>query len=261
LSPEEAYPKAQAALDKASALDSNLAEVHTTRGHMLHSFVGNWPEIEREFKRAIQLNPKYATAHYFYAVYLGAVGKVDEAGTEFQQALQLEPLSLPINTWLGRYYYYRRQYDASIQQFHKALDIDQNFANAHLMLGWTYEVRGMHKESISEFTTGRILSGNNPTLTAALIYAEGKSGRGKDAKALLDTLLQLSHRRFVSPNNIAIAYAGLGDNEKFFEWMKKAIDAHSFIVSVGEFNLDPIFDFARNDPRFIALMKTTGLAQ
>jgi serine/threonine protein kinase/Tfp pilus assembly protein PilF len=259
LPPTESLPKAKAAIEKAFQLDNNLAEAYTTRAHINQSFEWEWSRVESDYRRAIELNPKYATAHVFYAAYLNAMGKFDEALEQYQLAQQLEPLSLAINTWYGMSFYYRREYDAAINQYRKTIDIDPSFGNAHLMLGWAYTAKGMLPEAVAEFRLGRQVTSDNPVMIAALVYALARGGEPTKAHALLDTLLAMSNQRFVSPHNLAIAYAGIGDKEHFYQWLERAIDGHSFIVNVNVLRLDPIFDFVRKESRFVTLFKKTGL--
>ena len=259
LPPKEAYPKAKAAIDKAFELDGSLAEAYTTRGHMNHSYEWDWQRAESDFRRAIELNPKYATAHVFYAVCLNAMGRRDEANEQFRLGQQLEPLSLAINTWLGMSYYYRREFDPAIEQLHKTMDIDASFANAHLMLGWVYAAKKMFPEALDAFRTGRKMTRDNPVMISAVIYALGRGGERSEATALLDTLITMSNDRFISPYNLAIAYAGIGDKEQFYQWIERAVEEHSFMVSVGVLRSDPVFDFVRSEDRFIALFNRTGL--
>ncbi len=259
MSPRESYPKAKAAIEKAFQLDNNLAEAYTTRAHINQSFEWEWARAESDYRRAIELNPKYATAHVFYASYLNAMGRLDEAIEQYQLAQQLEPLSLAINTWYGMSFYFHRQYDLAIDQYRKTIDIDPNFGNAHLMLGWTYAAKGMFQEAAAEFRLGGQLTGDNPVMIAALVYATARGSEAAKAKSLLDTLLSMSKQRFVSPHNLAIAYAGIGDKEQFYHWLERAIDEHSFIVNVSVLRVDPVFDFVRKEPRFAALFNKTGL--
>jgi TolB-like protein/Flp pilus assembly protein TadD/predicted Ser/Thr protein kinase len=259
LPPGESFPKAKFAIDKAFRLDSSLGEAYTTRGHMNHSYEWDWERAGRDFRRAIELSPKYGTGHVFYAVYLNAMGNRDEAKQHFLAAQQLEPLSLPINTWLGMEYYYSREFDKSIEQIKKSIDIDANFANAHLMLGWPYLAKGLTGEAVREFGVARDLAGDNPVAVAALIYALGRDGRRDEARSLMDTLLAAAKARYVSPHNLAIAYLGVGDTAKFYQELDRTVDERAFIVSVGVLRVDPFFDFARNDPRFRATFAKTDL--
>ncbi len=259
LSPAEAYPKAKAALEKAFQFDSTIGEAYATRAHMNHSFEWDWPRVERDFHRAIELSPKYGTAHAFYGVYLNAMGRNQEAMDQFVLAQQLEPLSLPINTWLGIKFYYDRNYDKAIEQISKAIDIDPGFANGHYFIGWPYLAKGLTREAIHEFQLGRSYSDNNPVMLSGLVYALYHDGQRAYARALLDTLVQMSTNRYVSPHNLAIAYAGVGDTLRFYEYLEKSVNDHAFIVTVGVMRYDPFFDFAQHDPRFIALVKRTGL--
>jgi len=257
--PSEALPKAKAAIAKAFQLDSSVGAAYTTRGHMNNSYEWDWPRAERDFRKAIELSPKYGTGHVFYAAFLAGQGRRDESRKEYILAQQLEPLSLPINTWLGIDYYWDREYDKSIEQIQKAIDIDASFANAHYFLAWPLLAKGNAREAVRQLEIGRATSGGNPVMIAGLVYALGHDGQHARAKKLLDTLATIAKERYVSPLNLAIGYLGVRDTAQFYRALGQAVDEHSFIITVGVLRVDPIFDFARNDPRFIALWNKTGL--
>jgi serine/threonine-protein kinase len=259
--PGESLPKAKAALEKAFQLDSTLGEAYTTRAHLNHSFEWDWPRAEHDFRRAIELSPRYGSAHVFYAVYLNAMGRRTEAMEQFVIAQQMEPLSLPINTWLGIEYYYGKEYDKSLEQLRKTLDIDPTFLNGHYFIAWVYLAKNMTSDAVREMRYANEQSGGNPVMLAGLVYALAHDGQKAKAKVYLDTLLAESKKRFISPHNLAIGYLGVGDTAQFYHALGEAVDDHSFIVSVAVLRVDPFFDFARRDPRFISLWKKTGLPE
>jgi eukaryotic-like serine/threonine-protein kinase len=257
--PSEALPKAKAAIAKAFQLDSSLGAAYTTRGHMNNSYEWDWPRAETDFRRAIELSPKYASGHVFYATFLAGQGRRDESRKEYIIAQELEPLSLPINTWLGIDYYWDREYEKSIEVIRKTIDIDASFSNARYFIAWPYLAMGNSREAVRQLEIGRPLSGDNPVILASLVYALSRDKQYGRARKLLDTLVALAKQRYVCPLNLALAYIGVGDTTQFYRALGQAVDEHSFIITVGVLRVDPVFDFARTDPRFRALWKKTGL--
>ncbi len=257
--PQEAYPKAKSAIEKAFQLDSSLGPAYATAGHINNSYEWNWPQAEKDFRKAIELSPKYGTGHVFYAAFLAGQGRQAEATEQFIIAQEVEPLSLPINTWLGINSYWNREYDKSIEQIRKAIELDATFANGHYFIAWPYLAKGMTQEAVRELRLGSSYSGNNPVDDAALVYALAHDGQHAQAKKLFDSLLISSKERYISPHNMAIAYLGIGDTVQFYNALAQTVDEHAFIITVGVLRVDPIFDFARKDPRFIAIWKKTGL--
>jgi tetratricopeptide (TPR) repeat protein len=228
---------------------------------MNNSYEWDWPRAERDFGKAIDLSPKYATGHVFYAVFLAGMGRRSEARDQFIRAQELEPLSLPINTWLGIDYYWEGEYDKAIEQIGKAIDIDANFANAHYFISWPYLLKGMAHKAVEELRLGMALSGNNPVMTGALVYALNRDKQHAQAVRLLDTLISLAKARYVSPHNLAIAYLGVGDTANFYRSLEATVSDHAFIITPGVLKIDPVFAFAKQDPRFADLIRKTGLSR
>jgi TolB-like protein/Flp pilus assembly protein TadD len=199
LAPEESFQRAKAAALKALELDETLAEAHASlalaRVDVDHDEAG----AEREYRRAIELNPNYATAHHWYSDFLAALDRQDEAMAEIRRALELDPLSLVINATLGERLFYARRYDEALIQLHKTLEMDDGFGPAHYLLGLTYEQKGMYLESIAELNRARELSGGSPWMVAALGHSLAMAGRRAEAQQVLVELKQLSARMQVSP--------------------------------------------------------------
>jgi DNA-binding winged helix-turn-helix (wHTH) protein/Tfp pilus assembly protein PilF len=161
--PNETMPKAKEAAMNALAIDSALAEAHTSLAHVLMNYDWNWSEAEKEFKLSIELNPDYATAHQWYAIhYLTAMGRPEEALQEMKRALDLEPTSLVMNTFMGATLYFAARYDEAIEQCRRTIEMDPNFAIAHWHLGLAYEQKDMFDEAIVEFQKATALSGGSP---------------------------------------------------------------------------------------------------
>ncbi|MEP7132729.1 MAG: protein kinase [Acidobacteriota bacterium] len=248
----EAHPKAKAAARKALEIDETLSEAHASMASVL------WDDsdsigAEREFQRAIQLNPGYSTARQWYGEFLSQKGEHERAITEARRAVQLDPLSLMIHRNLGMIYYMARRYDLAIQQFRATLEIGPDFSLAHSGLGWVYLQTGMRKEAIAELESARALSGADPGSTSALGYAYGVAGEREKALRLLDELKERSKGHYVSPFDIAVVYVGLGEKEQAFEWLRKACEERA--GDLGTVNRDPAFDGLRADSRFAALAR------
>ncbi|HEY0322219.1 MAG TPA: protein kinase [Pyrinomonadaceae bacterium] len=258
LAPSETFPRAEAAATTALKLDDNLAEGHTSLAFVKMAYAWDWASADREFRRAIELNPNYATAHQWYASYLVMMGRFDDSIREIKRAQELDPLSRIINANLGLHYYYARKFDESIQQLKKTISLDESFFVAHQYLGRTYIQKGMHKEAIAELERARELSGNAPEVVASLGHAYAVAGRTGDAQKVLADLDELARERYVLPYFRAAVYTGLGDKDQAFAWLERAYEErHPGLVLV---NIDPRFDTLRSDPRFTDLIRRLGVA-
>ncbi len=257
LSPEEAFPKAKEAAAKALEIDDTLAEAHASLVLVKRVYDWDWPGVEREFKRTIELNPNYGSAYRWYGEYLQAMGRLDESLPMMKRAEEIEPLSLVTSTSVGLQLYLARQYDQAIEQLRKTLDMDANFPTAHLFLGFAYEQKGMFEEAIAEIQKGSSLSEGDPTMAGALGHAYAVSGRKDRAQNVLVELKQLSRQRYVAPFEIAVIHIGLGDKDQTFEWLEKAYRDHSpWLVFL---KVDPRFDSLHGDSRYRDLRRRMGL--
>ena len=255
--PQESYSKAKAAARQALEIDETLAEAHTSLGVLL---IGEWnlPDSNREFQRAIALNPNYPTAHHWYACNnLLITKRFDEAIAEGKRAQELDPLSLIINADLGYDYIYARQYDKAIEQLRKTTEMDQSFYYAHWQLGKAYELKGLFAEAIDQYQKARQLIDDTSVL-AALIHVYAASGRRDDALKTLEQLKQTAKQRSVSPMNWSIAYAGLDDKDEAFNWLEKGYEAR---YKMAFLRIEPLFDNLRSDPRYADLVRRVGLPE
>jgi serine/threonine protein kinase/Tfp pilus assembly protein PilF len=255
--PKEVFPKARTAALKALEIDDELAEAHSALAMIKRDYDWDWSGAEREFKRAIELNPNYPTAHQWYAEYLTGLGRDKEAIVEAKRAQELDPLSLIINTAAGDAFHYAGQYDRAIEQYQKALDLDATFAVAHLFLGWIYRQKGMYEKAIAEIQTAIDLHGEYSPFAASLAHVYALAGKIKEAREILDNLKKQEKQIYVSPFYIAIIYSALDEKNQAFEWLEKAFDEKDcpIIYIKVEFMLDPL----RSDPRFKALLKKMNL--
>src|SRR5882672_10209186 len=253
LPPREVMPKAKAAAMRALELDETLAEAHASLGRVLAAYDWDWTNAEKEYKRAIELNPRYAIAHQWYGGYLEALGRNNEAMAERKRALELEPLSLVINFELGLAFYYARDYDRAIEQFQKTLELDQNFPPAKYFLAQTYMQKGMYDKAIAGFKEAIPLMSNDVTGTASLGHVYALSGKKSDARTVIEELKQLSGHQYVPATSIALVYAGLGEKDQAFAWLEKGYEQRAF--QMQWIKIEPRWDSIRTDPRFQDLMR------
>ncbi|MFQ5724209.1 MAG: protein kinase, partial [Terriglobia bacterium] len=253
LTPQEARPRAKAAVMKALDIDDTLAEAHTTLADGLLYYDWDWEGAEREFRRAIELNPNYATAHQWYAEYLWAMGRHDEAIAQARLAWQSDPLSLIVNTTVGITLYYARRYEQAIDQFHQVLEMDDRFVPARIQLVRAYGQKGMLNEAIAEAQKVMSLTQGAPGGLAELAYAYAVAGKKDEAEKLLNELERLFQAKRVSPTTIALVYAALDDKDQAFAWLEKAYDVRD--GGLIWFKEDPRLDPLRDDPRFQDLLR------
>jgi TolB-like protein/class 3 adenylate cyclase/Tfp pilus assembly protein PilF len=253
MAPHEADPKAREAAEKALSLDGQLAEAHTSLGLIKFQYDWDWKGAEQELKKAISINPSYAPAHHFYADYLKAMGRFDEALTEIEQAQALDPLSLAISTGVGHVLYLSRQYDEAIVQYQRAVDLDPDFMISHVWFGRPYLEKGMYEEAIAELETAVRLSGESTLALAMLGHGLASAGRSEEAMEILEKLKERSKRQYVPSYWIAVIYNGFKDKEQVIHWMKKAYEERSsWLVWT---NVEPRFDWLRDDPDVAELLK------
>jgi len=250
--PNESYPKAKEAVGKALSLDPMLAEAHTSLGLIRFQYDWDWKGAEEEFSEAIRINPSYAPAHHFYADYLKAMGRFDEALLEIGKAQELDPLNLAINTGVGHVLYLSKQYDRAIDQYKQAVDLDPNFTLTHIWFGRPYLEKEMYPEAISELETAVKLSGEGTLALAMLGHGLASAGRKEDSKKILDQLIERSKTRYVPSYWVAVVYNGLKDRGETLKWLRRAFDERSsWLVWC---NVEPRFDWLRGDSEFSSLM-------
>ena len=256
MAPKEAFPKAKAAATKALELDDTLSEAHTSLAFCLDLYDWNWDSAEREFKRAIDLNPGYATAHHWYGWHLAELGRKDEAIAEMREAANLDPLSLIISADLAEVLLVARLYEQSMQQSLSTLAMDPTFAVAHYQLGQAYVQNRMYSDAMVEFQKAIELSGANTTFTANLAYVYALAGRRGEAVKILNEQKNRDNG-YSNPAEIALIYVGLGKNDEAMTWLERAYEER-FNPSVLA---RPSFDPLRSDKRFHDLMHRIGLSR
>jgi TolB-like protein/DNA-binding winged helix-turn-helix (wHTH) protein/Tfp pilus assembly protein PilF len=253
LHPNEAFLNAKEAAIKALEIDPSLAEAHTSLAYAKFLFDWDWPVAEREFQKAIDLNPSYATAHQWYAEYKAAMGRFDEALAGIKKAQEVEPNSAILNAELGWVYYIARDYDQAIETCKEAIRTEKDFYPAYFWLGQAYEKKAFYKEAIVQYQTAANLSASSPEVLASLAHAYAASGDKNQAEKILQDLQLASKSRFVSPYYIALIYAGLRDRAQMLAWLEKAFQGHS--RSMPFLNVDPMFDELRSDAKFQDLLR------
>jgi len=250
--PRDSYPKAKAAAKKALELDDTLAEARTSLAIAIWLYDFDSSQANREFQRAIELNPNYAIAHQQYGnITLSALGRFDDAIAEGKRAVELDPLSLVINTDLGSNYCYARRYDEAIAQLRKTLEMDAGFYIAHIVLGQALDAKGAREAAIVEFQKARALN-DDPSVLGMLGRAYGLSGNKMEAEKILDQLKELSKQRYVAAYSFALVYLALGDKEEALRWLEQSYQDRAG-SDIGYIRVDPLLDPLRSDPRFEAL--------
>jgi TolB-like protein/Flp pilus assembly protein TadD len=258
LAPEEAFPRARTAAERARELDPTLAEAHASLGWINANYDWDWGAAEREYEKALELNPSYATAHQWYSEFLTYMGRHDESIAEGHKAQELDPLSIIINNDVGQVYYFARRYDEAIAQLRKTLEMDPDFAVAHFLLGLALAQKARHEEAIEEGRIAMTLAGEDDTLILSqlgVIYAlSGKEAKAREVLADLDAL---SREKYASPFPVALVHAGLGENDEAFEWLGRACDRRDHWVET--LKVHPVLDGLRGDARYSKLLLATGL--
>ena len=257
VSPKEVMPKARAAAQKAIALDDKLAEAHASLAVIAQNYDWDWATAEKEYRRAIELDPNYATAHHWYAEFLALMGRFDQAFAEIQRARQLDPMSLIMATDNGAIFYFSRQYDRAIEQFRSVLEMESDFPRAHMVV-YAYVEKGMYADALADIEKWQHVQ-DSPWILASRTYVYGRSGQQAQARGMLGKLEQLQRRQPFDPLTVAVASIGVSDKEQAFAWLQKAYLEHS--SSMDALKVDPIYDPLRSDARFQELLRRMGLPQ
>jgi serine/threonine protein kinase/Flp pilus assembly protein TadD len=249
--------KVATALTKALELDDSLAEAHTALGSAKHFYEYDWAGAEREFNRAIELNPNYATAHQWYAQMLGSEGRGEEALAEHKRALALDPFSLIIISGTGHRLYRLRRYEAAVAALRDAEQMDDNFASPHWNLGMVYAQQRDFPAAIKELQAADVLFQGNALVLGALGYTYAASGDTIRARTVLLRLENQAKEQYVDPEAFALVYAGLGNKNRAFDWLNRAIDDRQGWVTF--IKAEPMLDNLRSDPRFDDLLRRMNL--
>lgn len=268
LPPNQVFPQAKAAAQKALALDETLAAGHISMAAYKLFYEWDWRGAQTEAQRArelsvaydkaIEVNTNYDDEHHFYCQALDALGQPQESIAEMRKALVLDPISVSMNMEIGWSYYIARDYNRAIEQCSKASEIDPHFRDAHLCTAQAYEQRRMYDQALAELKKVEDIAPDDPAFLTELGYVYGLSGRRADALKLVEQLRKISMREYVDPTFIGLIYTALGDREEAFKWLDKAYEARSSWMTW--LKVEPKFDPLRSDPRFNELMHRVGIA-
>jgi len=257
MSPKEAMPHAKEAAMKALALDETLAEAHASLGAVYFFYDWDWPAAEREFRRAIQLNPNYATTYVYYAQCLVAAGRIDEALAMMKRAYEIEPLSPEVNTFLGWILSMTDQKELAIPQLNNALELDPNFWFAQLMLGAVHETSGRLVEACTEYEKASALEGEFSEALASLGQCYARQGKIDEARKILRELKQRAEKGYVPPYFFFMIHFALGEKDEALPWFEAAYEQRCVYLL-----WDKVFsysDYQRKDPRLAAILDKVGV--
>jgi serine/threonine protein kinase/Tfp pilus assembly protein PilF len=250
-------PKIETAAKKALELDATLAEPHAVLGGIA-TYRADWESTEKEYERAIELDPNNPTAHQWYSMALIQQGKLDQSLAEIKRAEELDPLSLVIAVTVSEVYYYMRRYDLAIEHLNKTLELDPIFPLAHQDLATVYAQQNRFDEAITEIQKfGQIVGANTAYGIGDLGYIYARAARKVEAIKILNQLLGFSKKGYAVSVQIASVYAGLGDGDMAFEWLEKGFNEQN--SGLGYLKIDPKWDDLRSDPRYAAMLKKMGL--
>jgi tetratricopeptide (TPR) repeat protein len=251
LPPEKSFPKAKEFADKALQLDATLSKAYTARATAASFWDFDWTTADRDFKRAIALDPSSAIAHHWYGEHFINIGKAERAVSELKYARDLDPLSLPVNSTLGRVYRDAQRYEEAIQQCQKTLELDPNSSMGHWCLAQAYMGERRYSTAIPELQLANTL-GTTPLLACDLGYAYAATGQTGRAKVILEALMHKAESAYVAPYLIGAIHAALGERDEAFKWLEKAYDERDSHITY--LPLDPEMDCLRSDPRFQFLL-------
>lgn len=260
LSPKEAVPQAKAAAKRALEIDPTLAEAHTALANSLACFDWDWDGAEREFKRAIELNPNDSGSHWRYGMfYLMLLGRSDEAIAEGRRAVELEPLNLNHGANLSGIYFYARQYDRAFDQAKQVFDLDPNFIVGRWALSQAYIVKGMYTEAIALNEQALQTAPTNQVFLRFAGLAYAKAGRRQEAEEIINRFRAIAKTQYVMSYHLVLIYAALGEKDKAFVELEQAFEERDYLLP--RIKVEPFLDPLRDDPRFKDLIKRMGLPQ
>jgi len=259
MSPKETFPKATVAAKRALEIDDTLGEAHASLAFAITFFNWDWHAAEEEFKRAVELDPNYATAHEWYALFLFVVGRFDESITEAKRAQELDPLSLIISTVVGIAYYFARQYEESIAHHRQVLDMDPNFLLASTYIVLPYVENGRSDDAIATMRKVEAMATEHAYTLGYFGWAYGTSGEEEEALKILGKLDELAKARYVCPVHRAHVLAGIGRTEEAIEMLEEAYKENGPVMVFSR--TIPVFKNFQSNPRFKALLEKMGLEE
>jgi serine/threonine-protein kinase len=253
----ECAARARAAARRALEIDDSLAEALTSLGTVADAYDWDRPEAERLYRRAIELNPNYATAHHWYSDYLTCMARFDEAMAEVRRAQDLDPLSMIISTSMGTLLYYARRYQESVDHFLGVIDLDPKFPPMWRGLAGSYEMLGRYEEAIAAMEKARDLTRGSTYTLMGLAHTYARWGRRETALSIVEELLRGAPRRFVSSYSMAAVHAALGNVETAFTCLDRALEERD--RALVWLPISPRLDPLRGDPRFMKYLRAVGV--
>ncbi|MGD2123565.1 MAG: tetratricopeptide repeat protein, partial [Gemmatimonadota bacterium] len=258
MAPSVAMPKAKTAAMRALEIDDRLAEAHSSLGFARVFFDWDMDRAEKDFQRALELNPGYAPARYWYAALLTTVGRFEEATDQSERAQASDPLSVFASAHFGWMLIGARQHKRAIEQLERALELDPTFPLAYWLLGAACLHDSRAEESVAAFEKSVELSGNALWFRAHLAWALGQSGRLHEARTVLSDLKVRREEEYVRASLLAIVCVGSGELDEAMDWLERAYEERDMWMPT--FQVDPLFDPLKADPRFVALMEKVRVA-
>ena len=255
----EVMPKARAAAERALQFDDTVAEAYASLGFVKSFYDWDWRGAGQHYRRALELNSNCTTARHWYAGYLRATGRLEEAIAEIRQAQALDPLSRAISRDLARTLYSMRRYEEAIREYRQALEFEPDFPSGYLHLGLTYLAQARHQDALAALLKARSLPGGNPLILGGLGLCHGALGQQAEARKILTELEARSRREYVSPMSRVFVHIGLGQTDQAFQELERACQERDGWLAW--LNVDPVFDSLRTDPRFPRLLARVGLAR
>ena len=258
LPPDEAYPKAKTAALQGLAIDDEHAELHTSLGFVQRFWDWDWEASRASFRRAIDLNPGYASAHRFHGHLLSGLGEHDGAIESVERALSLDPLAPILHTAVGDSYFYARRYDEAIERYRRCIEIDPGFIAGHTDLARALELAGHYDEAVAEFRTAEALApAGPPEPSSGLAHVYAQMGRRAEAMAIVGQLIESAERRYVSPYGIASIHACLGEVDTALDWLDRAYAQHD--QTLVWVKVHPRLDPLRGEARYQQLLERMRL--
>jgi tetratricopeptide (TPR) repeat protein len=251
------YQKQMAAINKALAIDDQLAEAHISLGISLMLNNWDWVNSEKEFRIGIELNPNYATGRHWYAEWLLFTGNTTEALHEISLAVELDPVSQGILKDKGIVHYYLRQYDEAIDMAMQTMELDPSFVPVHRLLSLAYQGKGLFEKAIEQNEMWGMLTGNDVKTKVALAHIYATAGKKDEAKKIVDDVVSNYTLSGNDYRGMALIYTALGKKDRAFYWLEKSYENHE--ESLCSLKIDPKLDSLRSDLRFDAMMKKIGL--
>jgi TolB-like protein/Flp pilus assembly protein TadD len=257
LPPGKAYERSQLSINTALRIHPGCAEAYASLAYSKLLYEWDFAGAEKAFRHSLELNPNHAPAHYWYALYLAAMGRDDEALRQIGLALELDPLSLVINTHKGWVLYFARRYDHAAEQLLSTIEMDESFAAAHYFLGLVYLQTRQLQDAAKQFRKAAEISNNHPAPVTGLARTMAVSGSKKDALKILKQVEEMAGRRYVAPYYLAVSHLALGNRQRTMECLSRSYEERSPYMS--NLRRDPELDGIRSDAAFMKLLRRAGL--